>query len=193
MGYATSRIGAAMSSGVATLRTVTSGAPRLASAASIEPCPTSRNVVGAETGERVHGRAPAHRHRRRGGRAGRASRRRRCRPRASSFETTGPRVRPGRARRASGCSPAVASAISGVWNAPPTFSGIARRTPSSLARADAGVDAVGRAGDHDLAGGVVVGDPARVGRGGARVVGLLGRGAEQRGHAARGGRRPRPG
>ncbi len=34
-----------MSSGVATLRTVTDGAPRLASAASIEPCPTSRNVV----------------------------------------------------------------------------------------------------------------------------------------------------
>ena len=43
---------------------------------------------------------------------------------------------------------------------------------------------VGRAGDHDLAGGVVVGDPARVGCGGARVVGLLERGAEQRGHAA---------
>ena len=73
--------------------------------------------------------------------------------------------------------------MSGVWNAPPTFSGVARLTPSSLALAEPGVDAVGRAGDHDLAGGVVVGDPAAVGRGAARLVGLLERGAEQRGHA----------
>ena len=44
-------------------RTVTSGAPRLASAASIEPCPTSRNVVAPAADEGVHRRAPAHRDR----------------------------------------------------------------------------------------------------------------------------------
>ena len=119
------------------------------------------------------------------GRAGRASRRRRRRPRASWFETTGARGCGERRASASfGASPAVASAISGVWNAPPTLSGVARRTPSSLARADRGVEPVGGAGDHDLAGRVVVRDPARVGRGGARVLGLLDRRAEQRGHPA---------
>ncbi len=74
--------------------------------------------------------------------------------------------------------------MSGVWKAPPTLRGVTRRTPSSWARADAGGEAVGRAGDHDLAGRVVVGDPARVGCGGARVVGLLGCRAEERGHPA---------
>ena len=46
------------------------------------------------------------------------------------------------------------------------------------------VDAVGSAGDHDLAGGVVVGDPASVRCGPACLLGLLECGAEQGGHAA---------
>ena len=55
-----------------------------------------------------------------------------------------------------------------------------------------GVDAVGGSRDHDLPGGVVVGDPAGVGCGGAGRVGLFDGGAQQRGHAAgmRGRRRP---
>ena len=84
-----------MSSGLATLRTATSGAPRLASAASIEPWPTSRNVsapaatsvsmverqrTGTETcvgeplapavGVGVGDRVVVRHHRRRGGREG---------------------------------------------------------------------------------------------------------------------------
>ena len=74
--------------------------------------------------------------------------------------------------------------MSGVWNAPPTFS--ARRAAhADLLRArDRQLDAFGRARDHDLAGRVVVRDPARVGCRRARFLGLLDRRAEQRGHAA---------
>ena len=64
---------------------------------------------------------------------------------------------------------------------------VERRDPlhaELLGAGRAGGDAVGRAGDHDLAGCVVVGDPAGVGRRGARVLGLLGGRAEQRGHPA---------
>ena len=53
-----------------------------------------------------------------------------------------------------------------------------------LRAGDAGFETLGGAGDDDLAGCVVVGDPAAVGRRGARVLGLLERGAEQRGHPA---------
>ena len=53
-----------------------------------------------------------------------------------------------------------------------------------LGASGTGREAVGRAGDHDLTGCVVVGDPAPVGGRGARVLGLLGRGAEQCRHLA---------
>ena len=101
---------------------------------------------------------------------------------ASWFETTGTR---GAQRQVGelGGRPAVASGISGVWNAPPTLSGVTRRTPSSWARADPAVEPVGRPRDHDLSRRVVVGDPAPVRRRSARVVGLLGGGAQECGHA----------
>ena len=181
MGYATSRI-VGMSSGVATLRTVTDGAPRLASAASIEPCPTSRKVMaprptrvsmverqrtGTDTWAGSRSRQPV------GVGVGH---------RVVVRDHRGRRARPGRARPLRAASPAVASAISGVWKAPPTLSAVTRRTPISWARADPAATPVGRARDDDLAGSVVVGDPARVGCGGARVVGLLRCGAQQRGH-----------
>ena len=52
-----------------------------------------------------------------------------------------------------------AGAMNGVWNAPLTGRGITRLAPSSLAFAPAALDALGRAGDDHLAGGVEVGDP----------------------------------
>ncbi len=84
----------------------------------------------------------------------------------------------------SSASPTLASCISGVWNAPPTFSGVTRFTPSSFARADAASRPSGCSGDHDLARRVVVCDPARVRCGRARALGLFERCAEQRGHPA---------
>ena len=68
-----------------------------------------------------------------------------------------------------------------------------RRAPHAelLGARDRGFDTFGRSRDHDLTGRVVVRDPARVGCRGARVLGLLDRRAEQRGHAARDARRRR--
>ena len=49
--------------------------------------------------------------------------------------------------------------MNGVWKAPDTCSGMTFLAPSSLAWAAAASTPVGRAGDHDLARGVEVGDP----------------------------------
>ena len=81
-------------------------------------------------------------------------------------------------------SPTLASRMSGVWNAPPTLSGVTRLTPSSFARGGRGVEPVGRTGDHDLARRVVVRDPARVRCRCARPSACSSVAAEQRGHPA---------
>ena len=78
----------------------------------------------------------------------------------------------------------MASAMSGVWNAPPTLSGVTRRTPSSLARAEPASTPSGVPAITTWPGALSLATQHAVGRRGARVVGLLERGAEQRGHAA---------
>ena len=134
--------------------------------------------------------APAPRRARRGARASRRRRRRRC---ASSFDTTGavgvanvtwPARR--RDRRAASC-------MSGVWNAPPTLSGVARRTPSSLARADAASRPSGVPAITTWPGALSLATQHAVGRGGARVLGLLERSRRAARPCGRGARRPRPG
>ena len=152
-------------SGIGACReTGTSGTVRFASAGDHRAVSDFDERVRAQAGERLHRRAPAHRHRdvhRRGGRASR--RRRRRRPRRRSTRP-GPAATEGHVG-STAARPSAASCISGVWNAPPTLNGVARFTPSSLAWAERRVEPFGRARDHDLPGRVVVGDPARVGRG----------------------------
>ena len=111
------------SSGVATLRTVTAGAPRLASAASIEPCPTSRNVVAPRPAS-----VSIVERQRTGTDTWRASRSRQTvgvgvGDGVVVGDHRGARARRRRGRRPRSARPAVASGISGVWNAPPTLSG----------------------------------------------------------------------
>ena len=75
--------------------------------------------------------------------------------------------------------------MNAVWNAPETWSGMIRLAPSDLAWAPALLDAVGRAGDHDLTRCVEVGDPDL---GIGEVAGhldLVVVEAEHRGHRAR--------
>ena len=75
--------------------------------------------------------------------------------------------------------------MNGVWNAPDTGSGITFLAPSSLACTLAAADAVGRPGDHDLAGGVEVGDPHVVVGAPAGDLDLIVVEAEHGGHRAR--------
>ncbi len=79
--------------------------------------------------------------------------------RASTFETTGTSVSRGSASAIALRSRSRAGAMNGVWNAPLTGSGSTFLAPSSLACTLACGDPFGRAGDHDLAGSVEVGDP----------------------------------
>ena len=78
---------------------------------------------------------------------------------ASTLETTGTSVSRGLASAIALRSRSRAGAMNGVWNAPDTGSGMTFLAPSSLATALGRGDALGRAGDDDLAGGVEVGDP----------------------------------
>ena len=78
-----------------------------------------------------------------------------------------------------------AAAISGVWNAPETGMGITLRAPISRAITETVGYGVGRAGDDDLAGRVVVGHPRVALRPLARGFGVVVGDAEQRGHRSR--------
>ena len=75
--------------------------------------------------------------------------------------------------------------MNGVWNAPDTGSGMTFLAPSSLACATAAATPVGRAGDDDLPGGVVVGDPDVLVGAPAGHVDLVVVEAEDGGHRAR--------
>ena len=151
-------------------RTGTSGTVRLASAGDHRAVADLDERVGAERGERLHRRAPAHGHRH----VLRAS----ARAASSSSSVVRGAVVVGDDRCRGACelhvasarrrSRAAADAMSGVWNAPPTFS-VGRSAHAELLRpCDRGFETFGRSGDHDLSGRVVVRDPAGVGRGGAR-------------------------
>ena len=162
-----------------------SGTVRLASAASIEPWPTSRNWSAPRPGERLHRGTPAHRDRDVAAR----------RERQPSASVVGRGVvvrddrRGGRRQRrrsaSSAARPSAASRISGVWNAPPTFSGVARLTPSSLACAEPASTPSGVPAITTWPGALSFATQHASGAAAARVLGLLERRAEQRGHATR--------
>ena len=158
-----------MSSGTATEIVRTLSSVRLAMPVSTPPGPSSAIVGDAGVAERLQHLLPAHR-------AGQLRRQQRgplaCRwswGLASTLETTGTSESRGAASAIAWRSRSRAGTMNGVWKAPDTGSGITFLAPRSLAAVDGRGDPFGRSGDHDLAGGVEVGDPdVAVGDGGRR-------------------------
>ena len=101
------------------------------------------------------------------------------------MDTTGTSVSRGSASAIAARRRLRAAVMNGVWNAPDTCSGMTFLAPSSLACAGRRGDAVRRAGDDDLPGRVVVGDPDVLVGAAAGDVDLVVVEAEHGGHRAR--------